>query len=194
MSILRQIFPLVLLTLAQTACSELKPYIDSGNVPVVSREYGIDYWLTELHKTRGMTPAELQQTFNIWELEFDSDPNAGNSIKLALLLTFSDAPVRDRKRARELLDGLGEIPMKTSHQELVVILQQVLDDQEQAHITISKLKKQAQKQSGRIQELELQLQALTDIEQNIQQRDNQPDIEQSNEQQNIPPDDNNGLQ
>ena len=56
-------------------------------------------------------------------------------------------------------------------------MRQLLDEQDQANIAIRKFKKQSRQQSQRIKELEQQLQALTDIEQNIQQRDVQPDIE-----------------
>jgi len=194
LSIIRFVWPFVLLTLPFTACSEFQPYSESGYAQVISRGYGVDYWLAELYNTRGMTPAELRQTVSDWEQEFHDDPNAGSRIKLALLLTVGDAPARDRKRARELLEGLGETPVKTSDRELVAILRQILDDQDQASMAISKLRKQAGEQSERIKELEQQQQALTDIEQNIQQRDIQPDIEQNFQQQDIQPDIENGEQ
>jgi len=185
---MKLVWPFVLLALALTACSELRPYANSGYAPVVSREYGTDYWLAELYNTRGMTPEELQQAVSVWEQEFHDDPNIGTRIKLALLLTVGDEPARDRKRARELLEGLEETPLETSDRELVAILQQILDDQEQAEMAISLLKNQAREQSERIKELEEQQQALTDIEQNIQQRDIQPGIEQNFQQPGTPPD------
>ena len=50
-------------------------------------------------------------------------------------------------------------------------------EQEQAEVEISTLKQQTRKQTLRIQELEQQQRALTDIEQNIQQREISPDLE-----------------
>lgn len=177
MSVMRFIWPSILLVLVLAACSEFQPLRNTGYAPVVSRGDGIDYWLTELYNTREMTPEEIRQTVEAWEKELKDDPSAGNHIKLALLLTAGNTPARDPKRARELLDGLLKAPLDTSDRELITILRQILDEQDQASSAISKLKKQALQQSRRIKELEQQLQALTDIEQNIQQRDVLPDIE-----------------
>ena len=188
MSIIRLFWPIVLLTLPLTACSEFPTYSESGYAQVISRGYGVDYWLAELYNTRGMTPEELQITVSAWRQEFHDDPNTGNRIKLALLLTVGDAPARDRKQARELLEGLEEMPAKTSDRELVAILRLILDDQDQTSTAISKLKQQAREQSERIKELEQQQQALTDIEQNIQQREIQPDIEPNLQQPDTQPD------
>jgi predicted ATP-grasp superfamily ATP-dependent carboligase len=93
------------------------------------------------------------------------------------LLTAGDTTVRDPQRARELLQDLDPLPDNTSAQELATLLRQILDERDQARVAISKLKKQARKQHHRIQELEEQQRALTDIEQNIQQRDIQPGLE-----------------
>ena len=174
---MRLVWPLVLLVLSLTACSEFQFLRSTGYAPVVTGGYGTDYWLVELRNTREMTPEEIRQTVKAWERELHEDPSAGNHIKLALLLTAGDAPARDPKRARELLDDIDPAPVNTSDRELIAILRQILDEQDQANIAISKLKKQARQQSWRIKGLEQQLQALTDIEQNIQQRDTQPDIE-----------------
>lgn len=194
MSIMRLVMPFVLLALATTACSEFRTYNDPGHTQVVSRVHGVDYWLAELYSTRGMTPAELQQTVSTWEQAFHDDPSAGNRIRLALLLAAGDEPARDPKRARELLDGLEATQLKTSDLELATILRQILDDQNAADMAVSKLNKQVRQQHERIKELEQQQQALTDIEQNIQQRDIQPDIEQNIQQQESPPSIDNGNQ
>ena len=177
MSIMRLVWPSVLFMLALTACSELQSLGNTGNAPVISRGFGVEYWLSELHDTREMTPDEVQQTVQAWEQELIDDPSTGNHIKLALLLTAGDASARDPKRARELLNSLDPAQENTCDRELVTILRQILDEQDQANQTISKLNKQVRSQSLHINELEEQQRALTDIEQNIQQRDIQPGIE-----------------
>ena len=174
---MRLVWTLVLFLLSFTACSEFQSHRSNGYAPVVSRGNGIDYWLEELHNTREMTPDEIRQTVQAWEQELRDDPSADNHIKLALLLTAGDASVRDPKRARELLIDLDLAPCNTSDRELVTILWQILDEQDQANITTSKLRMQARQQSERIKELEEQQRALTDIEQNIQERDIQPDLD-----------------
>ena len=177
MNIPRLIWPFVLFVLVLTNCSEFQYYAHTETAPVVTLGYGTDYWLAELHNTRAMTPDEIQQTVKAWEQELHDHPSAGNRIKLALLLTAGDASIRDPKRARELLDGLDLPPDNTSDQELVTIFRQYIDRQDQANMAISTLKKQVRKQTLHIKELEQQQRALTDIEENIQQREISPDLE-----------------
>ena len=177
MNIRRLIWPFVLFVLALTNCSEFQHYAHTDTAPVVTRGYDTDYWLAELHNTRASTPDEIQQTVKAWEQELHDHPSAGNQIKLALLLTTGDASIRDPKHALELLDGLDLPPDNISDQELVIILRQLIDGQDQASMSISSLKKQIRKQTLHIKELEQQQRALTDIEQNIQQREIPPDLE-----------------
>ncbi len=174
---MRRVWPFVFLVLALPACSEFQTHSSGGYAPVVTRGYGTDAWLAELHHTRQMTADELQQTVTAWEQGLKDDPDTGNRIRLALLLTAGDTAVRDPQRARELLDELDPLPENTSDRELVALLRQMLDEQGQAGLAIRKLKKQVRNQDRRIQELEKQQRALTDIEQNIQQRDILPDLE-----------------
>ena len=173
---MRFIWPFMLL-LVLTACSEFQPRTIIEYPPVVSRISDKNDALAELHNTREMTPEEIRQTVEAWEQELKDVPSISNHIRLTLLLTAGDGSARDPKRARELLDWLNEAPVKSSDLELITLLLQILDEQDQAIMAISKLKKQARQQSRRIKELEEQQQALTDIEQNIQQRDIQPDAE-----------------
>ena len=172
-----RIWSFMLTLLALTACGELLPYRSGGYAPVVTLGYGTDYWLSELNQTRQMPPYKIRETAQTWEQEFQDDPGDSNRIKLALLLTVGDARVRDPERARELLEGLGEAPVNTSDRELVSIVRQIIDDQEQAGAAVDTLNRQIRKQRRRIKELEQQQRALTDIEQNIQQKEAQPDIE-----------------
>ena len=85
--------------------------------------------------------------------------------------------MRDPKRARELLDEVTETLTDTSDREFITVLGQMIDQQEQASAAISKLNKQVKRKNRRIRELEEQQRALTDIEQNIQQRTVQPETE-----------------
>jgi hypothetical protein len=160
-----------------TGCSEFKPYRTTGVAPVVVRGYGADYWLEELHQTRQLPPDQLQNMADAWELEMRSEPSTSNRIRLALLLTAGGEAVRDPVRARDLLDGIEAPPKVASERELLALLRQILDEQEQARTAAKKLKKQIRSQDRRIRELEEQQRALTNIEQNIQLRDIQTDVE-----------------
>lgn len=171
------VWPIALLFVALTSCSEFQSYRNTGYAPVVTRGLGTEYWLNELHNTRWSTPEESRETVMQWEQELLDDPSDGNRIKLALLLVAGDEAVRDPKRARELLDEVTEILTDTSDREFITVLGQMIDQQEQASAAISKLNKQVKRKNRRIRELEEQQRALTDIEQNIQQRTVQPETE-----------------
>lgn len=152
-------------------CSELQHYSNTGFAPVIDSGRGVNRWLGELHETRAMSPEMVQQTLEVWEQDFHDDPTATNRMRLALLLATGEGQVGDRKQARKLLNGLDAWAGGDSERELVAILQQFLDEQGQSRRKINILWKQVTEQNQRIEELEQQLQALTTIEQNIQQRD-----------------------
>jgi hypothetical protein len=142
-----------------------------GFVPVIDSGLGVSLWLDEVHATRTMTPEQLQQTLEKWEREFRDNPSVANRMRLALLLATGDDVVRDRLRARKLLNRLDTSILSGSEQELVAILQQYINDQGKSIRKINILWEQVTDQNRRIEELEQQLHALTTIEQNIQQRD-----------------------
>jgi hypothetical protein len=174
---MRHFWLFLLLVPALTACSEIQHHRNIGYAPVVTRGFGTEYWLTELNRTRHMTSEEIQQTASSWEQEFHEEPTDGNRIRLTLLLTAGDERVRDLQRARSLLDGVAEVPASISDRELLTIIRQILYEHERSSESLSKLNMQLKKQNLRIEELEQQLRALTDIEQNIQQRDTQMDTD-----------------
>jgi hypothetical protein len=160
-----------------SACSEFQTYRSGGYAPVVARGTGAEYWLNELHNTRWDTPEESRQRVLQWEQELLEDPNDGSRTRLALLLIAGNEDVRDPKRARELLDGLTGTLTEASDREFLTVIGQMLEQQEQTGDEIGKLNKQIRKQNQRIRELEKQQRALTDIEQNIQQRTVQPETD-----------------
>ena len=166
-----------LVALLLSACSEFQHHRETAFAPVVTRGYGTEYWLAELNRTRQMTSEELGRTVAAWQTELETSPGDGNRIRLALLLTAGDMQVRDTAAARQLLDELDEVPANTSDRELLAIMRQIIGDQASASESILGLKRQLSRQTRRIEELEQQQRALTDIEQNIQHRDSQPGIE-----------------
>ena len=178
---MRRVWSFALLSLALGACSQYQHYGSNSYAPVVTLGYGADYWLNELHSTRHMTPDEAQLTVVKWEQTLLDDQVDGNRIRLALLLVAGDISVRDPQRARELLDGLTTAPAETSDRELVAIMRQIIDQQDLSNAEIEKLNTQVRKHNRRIRELEQQQRALTDIEQNIQQRTGQPDTDNAGE-------------
>ena len=180
MTVMRYPALFALSVLILTACSELQTYSRTELAPVIYGGQGVNYWLAELHGTRTMTPEQLQQTLDAWEQEFSTDTTVNNRVRLALLLAVGNEPVRDRKRARKLLDAVDPDLLKENEQEIVVILKQFLDQQSANKQKINILWEQVTEQSRRIEELEQQQKALTTIEQNIQQREKPAGTENGN--------------
>jgi hypothetical protein len=170
--IMKRLFGLfVFLLLVLTACSGFQSYRSAGYAPVISGGHGVNYWLSELHDTRKMSPEQLQQTLESREQEFHQDPGTGNRLRLVLLLAAGDEPVNDPQRALELLDAMNTLPDNPSDRELIVILQHFLYEQVMSNRKIGELTQQVTRQKTRIEELEQQQKALTTIEQSIQERE-----------------------
>jgi hypothetical protein len=129
-----------------------------------------------------MTPEQRQVTLGLWEQEYDNDPDTSNRIRLALLLVAGDKSVHDLEQARELLKGIDPEPDSAGDRELITLIRQFIDKEMHARTTISDLRKQANKKNKQIEELEQKQQALTNIEQNIQQRESQPEAVDNGEQ------------
>lgn len=157
-----------------TACSEFQYYSNTGFAPVTSKGYGADYRLTQLHETRTMTPEQRVVTYELWEQEYINNPDTSNRLTLALLLATGNDSIRDLPRALELLEGIYPEPDDSSDRELAILLKQYIHEQLSADTTIKDLKALIIKKNKLVKELEEQQQALTNIEQNIQQRENQP--------------------
>jgi hypothetical protein len=158
-----------------TACSEFPYYSSTGFAPVTSKGHGADFWLTEVHETRAMTPEQRQVTLELWKQEYSNRPSLSNRLRLALLLAAGNDSIRDTERALELLKEIDPEPENAGDRELIIMLRQFIDEQLTAEVTINDLKKLTKKKNNQIKELEQKQQALTNIEQNIQQRENQPE-------------------
>ena len=158
-----------------TACSEFQYYSSTGFAPVTSKGFGADYWLEEAHETRAMTPEQRQVALKLREQEYSNNPDTSNRLRLALLLAAGNESIRNPERALELLEEIDPEPENAGDRELITILRQFIDEQLKTAATINDLKKLTKNKNRQIKELEQQLQALTNIEQNIQQRENQPE-------------------
>jgi hypothetical protein len=162
---------LIVSLLVLSACSELQYYSSNGPAPVIHGGQGVNYWLADLYRTRDMTPDQQQQTLESWEQEFSDNPNSNNRLRVALLLATGSEEVRDQKRALKLLDEIDTSLYDVSDREMITVLRQFLGEEGEANRKIHILWKQVTEQNRRIEELEKQLQALTSIEQKIQQRE-----------------------
>ena len=171
-----RIIPLIVtVLLLLTACSEFQYYSTTGFAPVTSKGYGAGYWLEQMHEIRTMAPEQRLVTYELWEQDYKKNPDTNNRIKLALLLATGHESIRNQQRARDILHGIGPGTENHSDQEFIILLLQFIDEQLQADATISDLKALTRKKNRQIKELEEQQQALTNIEQNIQQREIQPE-------------------
>ena len=171
-----RITPLIVTVLfLLTACSEFQYYSTTGFAPVTSKGYGTDYWLEQMHEMRTMAPEQRLVTYELWEQDYIKNPDTNNRIKLGLLLATGHESIRNQQRALDILNGIGPGTENHSDQEFIILLLQFIDEQLQADATISDLRALTRKKNRQIKALEEQQQALTNIEQNIQQRETQPE-------------------
>jgi hypothetical protein len=173
---------LVLLILAAmlTGCAELQQQFPALESAPACKEPagGANHWLAEIGGTRDQSPDHQQQTLEEWEQAFQASPNIDNRMRLVLLLATGADTVRDPRRAHRLLNGIDPLPAGAGDRELISLLLLWLDDQSESARKLDILWKQVTTQNRRVEELEQQLQALTTIEQNIQNRDIPPTDEQ----------------
>ena len=163
------------LLITLTACSEFQYYSTTGFAPITSKGYGADYWLEQMHEIRTMTPEQRLVTYQLWEQDYINDPDDNNRVKLALLLATGHESIRNLERAREILTGIDADLENHSDREFVILLEQLIDEQLLANDTIIDLRASNRRKTRQIKELEEQQQALTNIEQNIQQRETPPE-------------------
>jgi hypothetical protein len=173
----KRIFALLVLVATLGACAEMQQYRATVPAPVVEGRSGANIWLEQMHQVRDRSPEKQQQALDDWEKALEGNPDINNRMRMVLLLMLGTEQVRDIRRARRLLDNVDPLPDAVADRELIVMLQQMLDEQGQSNRKLSILWKQLTEQNRRIEELEQQLQALTTIEQNIQNRDNPVVIE-----------------
>ena len=171
MNTIKTVLAATVLLLTLSACSELQYYSTSDFAPITSKGYGADYWLEQMHEIRTMEPEQRLVTYELWEQDYLKEPVTNNRIKLALLLATGHESIRNLERARDILGGIAPEPENHSDREFIILLKQFIDEQLQADATISDLRALNRKKTRQIKELEEQQQALTNIEQNIQQRE-----------------------
>ena len=175
---MRMFFPVLLVLL--TGCAALQQRFPELSPPTACKQSdsGASRWLAAIHATRDQSPDRQQQTLEEWEQAYQASPDIDNRMRLILLLATGADNVRDDRRARRLLNGIDPLPAASGDRELISLLLLWLDDQSESARKLDILWKQVTTQNRRIEELEQQLRALTNIEQNIQNRDIPPTDEQ----------------
>jgi hypothetical protein len=128
-------------------------------------------WLEEWHQEIALPEDQLLLTFKARELEFERSANPGTRLRLALLLAEGPQPVRDQARALELLAGLEAGQASDSERALAALLKQVIEEQKWLSDKVAETNRKSKAIQVHAEELQRQLQELTTIEQNIQQRD-----------------------
>jgi glutathionylspermidine synthase len=160
------------------ACSGFPRAPSAEVVPVVDGGGSVTSNLEEVYAANAMTVLQQERLLADIERDFRVHPDVNNRLRLVLLLTTGDATIRDRARARILLEEINAAtPISTSQQGLVQFLSQFLEEQETSHGQLESCTKQVTQQEQRINELEEQQRELTTIEQNIQHRDNPLELE-----------------
>ncbi len=139
-------------------------------VPVAVRVDDAAYWLEEWRQVIELPEDQLKQALEVRRQEFIHSAEPRTRLRLALLLAAGPKSVRDPERALKLLKGLDMDRANGSTQALAALLQQNIEEQDWSGDKIAGLREKLTRSEARVEELERQLQELTTIEQNIQQR------------------------
>jgi len=142
-----------------------------GPVPLSVRVDDAALWLEEWYQVVGLPKDQIELSLKSREADFDRNADPRTRLRLALLLATGPVPVRDQPRARVLIGEMDEARASESTRALAALLQQVIEEQLWSGDKITELKGELREADARVIELEQQLQALTSIEQSIQQRE-----------------------
>lgn len=129
------------------------------------------YWLVEWHRVIALPEDQLLLTLKTREFEFEQSANPETRLRLALLLAEGPQPVRDQGRALKLLNGFDARQASASARALAALLKQVIEEQRWSIDKMGELNRNLKTSRMHVEELKLQLQELTTIEQHIQQRE-----------------------
>ena len=144
---------------------------DEGPIPVSVRVDDTAYWLEEWRQVSQLSEIQFKLALKNREQEFERKPDPRTRLRLALLLATGPAPERDQSRALLLLKGMDDAGASESAQALATLIMQMIEEQLWSADKITELKGKLGNADARVDELEQQLQALTNIEQSIQQRE-----------------------
>jgi len=144
---------------------------DDGPVPVTLRVDDAAYWLEEWYRVTSLQGDQLDQTLKTREQEFAEHRNPRTRLRLALLLGEGPPAVRDQLRALALLEKMDTANASASGRALAALLGQAIREQVVSGDKIKQLQQDLAQSAQRVEELERQLQELTNIEQSIQQRE-----------------------
>lgn len=161
----------VLLVLGLAGCSQLQQLQQVPQTRSQPSDAGVVQWMEAANVIRESSPDRQLQMLEVQEAEFERTHDLDSRMNLVLLLATGAEQVRDRLRARRLLNGIDPLPKAMADREFISLLMQMLDEQGQYERKLSILWKQVTAQNRRVEELEEQLQALTNIEKNIQSRE-----------------------
>lgn len=157
--------------IALCACQPVTVQHNEGVVPIALRVDDAAYWLEEWHWVSGLPEVQQREILANREREFQQSATPRNRLRLALLLAEGPGSVRDQRRALELLKGMDMEQASDSGKALSALLQQVIAESDWFDDERTRLRVNLKESEARVEELERQLQELTTIEQNIQQRD-----------------------
>lgn len=108
--------------------------------------------------------------FRAVEREYTENPNAANSMRLAILLVLPGVPNNNPHRAGELLDAVREKPWSVSPDTLHLarLLREMASAQEALAEILTHHSQQLEQSEAEIDNLNAKIEALTNIEQTVE--------------------------
>lgn len=153
------------------ACQPVTVQRTENLLPVSVRVDDAAYWLEEWQRITELPSGQQAEILDKREQAFIESPDQRNRLRLALLLAAGPDPIRNQDRAYNLLKDMDNDEASHSAQALSALLMQMIGEQQESNGKIKLLGVRLEQSQARTLELERQLQALTDIEQKIQNRE-----------------------
>ena len=161
---------ILLIFILVVGCAPVTVQRTDGPVPLAVRVDDAAYWLEEWSRIRELPADKLKRTLQARERDFAKSATPRSRLRLALLLAEGPKSVRDQPRALSLLKELDASKASDSAKALAGLLEQIIGEQLWSRDKIAELKSGLKQSVTRVEELERQLQELTNIEESIQQR------------------------
>jgi hypothetical protein len=138
-------------------------------LPAPVRDAG---WWMEVRDVQSMPKEHQVPALSSRSRAYEEHPSNATRVRLAVLRAVGSSDVRDEGEALALLDevkldGLTDPELRS----LVTLLRQLMKEKAELRVQLASEREKGVEREQRIEELQQQLEALTSIEQSIQERE-----------------------
>lgn len=166
---------LLLMGIGLQACAPMPPAQPPPPkpMPVVYERSSVAWW-AEVRAVQALPKAHQAAELKARQQALKDEPSDLNRVRLLLLEALGSSAVRNESHALTLLGELGsDEEVDPGLASLAALLKQQLKEKQRVQALLATERAQAAEHQERVKQLEEQLEALTSIEQSIQEREKQ---------------------